>query len=100
MELTHSVAPLQLNECQRNVTYVLMMKSWENEEFLVVERQAMQKAFHVPGRGGGDRPMSVSSKFELKNVSAFEGQKKTPSHHLHARRQLCWALGMSGIKLN
>lgn len=61
MELTHSVAPLQLNACQRNVTYVLMMKSWENEEFLVVERQAMQKAFHVPGQGGaGGGPSHVS----------------------------------------
>lgn len=47
MELTHSVAALQLNECQRNVTY--MMKSQENEEFLAVERQAVQKAPPIPG---------------------------------------------------
>lgn len=43
------MAPLQLNECQRNVTYGLMMKSQENEEFLVVERKAVQKALYSPG---------------------------------------------------
>ncbi|KAL6035404.1 hypothetical protein STEG23_036428 [Scotinomys teguina] len=38
-----------LNECQRNVTYVLAMKSQENEEFLAVERQAVQEAVRLPG---------------------------------------------------
>lgn len=47
MELTHSMAALQLNKCQGHVTY--MMKSQENGEFLAVERQAVQKAPHIPG---------------------------------------------------
>lgn len=35
MELTHSMAPLQLNTCQGNATYVLTMKSQENGVFPV-----------------------------------------------------------------
>lgn len=50
MELTHSMAPLQLSMCQGNVTYVLMMKSQGNgERSLSVERQAVQQALHIPG---------------------------------------------------
>lgn len=39
MELTHSMAALQLSECQRNVTDV--MKSQGSKEVLAVERQAV-----------------------------------------------------------